>query len=344
MSDNLAIIAAAGARKTQHLVDTSLSASEASRVLLSAYTTENQQEITNRVSLGVGVVPSNITVTGWMGFLINECAKPYQRAITGKPFAISGFNFDGEPGRFIRKDNSRYFLDSDGRLYRRNLSDFVFQLNQLTEGAVISRIEKLFSHILIDEAQDLVGWDLEVLELLMQADVDLTLVADPRQHTYATNNNPKNKGKGGANLMDWVQDRSSMCTIEERTDNYRCNQDICDLANTIYPEMAAATSAAEEYGGHSGIHFLKRSEVEAYCEEVKPQVLQHSKNSNTLDLPAVNFGNSKGREYDHVLVFPTGPVRQFLKENDPFKLAATSRAKLYVAVTRARHSVAFVTD
>ena len=53
----------------------------------------------------------------------------------------------------------------------------------------------------------------------------------------------------------------------------------------------------------------------------------------------MNIGVAKGSTFDRVLIFPTNPMRQFLDE-DPSKLKAPER--LYVAVTRARHSVAFV--
>jgi DNA helicase II / ATP-dependent DNA helicase PcrA len=57
----------------------------------------------------------------------------------------------------------------------------------------------------------------------------------------------------------------------------------------------------------------------------------------------MNFGMSKGLSFDRVLIYPTVPIIKWLK-NCSSDLAATSRSKLYVAITRARHSVAFVYD
>jgi hypothetical protein len=42
------------------------------------------------------------------------------------------------------------------------------------------------------------------------------------------------------------------------------------------------------------------------------------------------------------VIFQTAPIRAYLRSRDPSGLAAEARSKLYVAVTRARHSVAFV--
>ena len=52
----------------------------------------------------------------------------------------------------------------------------------------------------------------------------------------------------------------------------------------------------------------------------------------------MNFGESKGRGFDQVVILPTGPQKWLADRQTT--LAAQSRARLYVATTRARHSVA----
>jgi hypothetical protein len=59
-----------------------------------------------------------------------------------------------------------------------------------------------------------------------------------------------------------------------------------------------------------------------------------------LGLPAMNIGVAKGSTFDRVLIFPTKPMKQYLADGEPTKLRAPER--LYVAVTRARHSAAFM--
>jgi hypothetical protein len=61
-----------------------------------------------------------------------------------------------------------------------------------------------------------------------------------------------------------------------------------------------------------------------------------------MGLPALNIGLSKGSTYDRALSFPTKPMLAYLRTAEPDPLKAPDR--LYVAVTRARHSVAFVVD
>ena len=57
----------------------------------------------------------------------------------------------------------------------------------------------------------------------------------------------------------------------------------------------------------------------------------------------MNFGAVKGLEYDRVMIFTTKEIINFLKKEKLNKYSEY-KAKLYVAITRARYSVVFVTD
>ena len=340
MNNNIAILAAAGSRKTEHIVDSALAVTDG-RVLITTYTSENQRQIISRIEKKVGVVPSHITVMGWFSFLIAECAKPYQRALTSEPLLINGLNFIGRRHRFTKKSNLSYYLDSNNDLYRDGVSDFVVNLDKVTQGAVVGRLERIFSHIFVDEVQDLVGYDLDVLDFLFTSRIKLMVVGDFRQQTLATNIGQKNKTFQGVGLLDWFNERSHLCTIETRDYNYRCNQAICDFADSIFPNMPATKSIDVEVTGHDGIFQINSNEVFSYVEEHAPvTVLRHDKNVNTEGLRAMNIGVAKGCTFDRVVIFPTQPMLRYLKDRNETKLKAPER--LYVAVTRARYSVAFV--
>lgn len=335
---NRGILAAAGSRKTQEIVDSALGAGGS--VLIITYTNENQRIIRDRIARMVGAVPSNITIMGWFSFLISQCAKPYQRAKTGEPFAIQGLNFKGERPRNTRKSDLGYFLDKSNALYRNAVSDFVCELNECTDGAVVARLEKVYRHIFVDEVQDLVGYDLDVLDLLLASTACLTLVGDPRQHTYSTNRLMRNHKYQGQGLMNWFSERGHVCTLETRNCNYRCNQFICDFADSIYPDLPATNSFNNQMTGHDGIFEVPASEVRDYWLRYRPVVLRHNKTVNTAGLTAMNIGKAKGSTFDRVLIFPTQPMLRFLRTRDASGLRAPE--SLYVAVTRARFSVAFV--
>jgi hypothetical protein len=60
---NSAILAAAGSRKTEYVVDSALTVN-GGRVLITTYTNENQRQIIQRIEQKVGFMPSNISVVG----------------------------------------------------------------------------------------------------------------------------------------------------------------------------------------------------------------------------------------------------------------------------------------
>lgn len=338
--ENRVVISAAGSRKTECIVEEALAVQDG-RVLITTYTTENQRHILSRIEQKAGTIPSHVSVSGWFAFLLSQCARPYQRALIGEPFTIRSLNFKGRRNRFARKSEPEYFRDSNDDLYRDGVADFVAELNRASKGAVISRLERVFTHVFVDEVQDLVGYDLDVLDLLMASRIKLLLVGDPRQHTFSTNYGPRNAKFRGAGFLRWVEMRSSTCTLEERSGCYRCNQAICDFADEIFPGLPRTTSVDVALTGHDGVFRIPPSEVQAYVAQYNPvTVLRYDKNADTKGLSAMNIGVAKGRTFDRVLVFPTRPMLQYLRDRDSTKLKAPE--KLYVAVTRARFSVAFV--
>jgi len=338
-SKNTAIIAAAGSGKTECLVEKAL-AVEDGNVLITTYTDENQRHIINRIEQKVGFVPKHITVMGWFTFLITQCIKPYQQALTNTPFLIRGLNFRGEGNRFTKKVKLEYFIDSNGDLYRDRVSDLAFQVDLKTNGVVIKRLEAIYTHLLIDEVQDMVGYDLDVLDLLLDSRINIIAVGDPRQHTYETNRGPKGKKYHGSGLTRWFSERKSKCSIVTLDVSYRCNQVICDFADAIFPELPKTKSREVRCTGHDGIFIVCESQLQNYLCEHSPVALRYDKRTDTFGFQAFNIGVLKGSEFDRVVVFPTKKWLTYLKDKDVSKL--TSKEKLYVAVTRARFSVAFV--
>ena len=340
--DSRAIIAAAGSGKTQTIIDEALEASPG-RVLITTFTNENREQITARIQQQLGAMPSHIRVAGWFSILLSEGARPYQRALTNVPGRIRSLNFVGRRNRFAPRDNiGAYYLDKSGDMYRDGISDFVCRVDEETSGQVIARLEAIFTHIFIDEVQDLVGYDLDFLELLFRSEITVTLVGDPRQHTYATNLSPRNKKYRGEGFVTWLDERRAICPIEFRATSVRCCQEICDFADALFPGMPVTTSLNDDEVEHRGVFTIRRSDVADYVARWSPIVLREKKTYNTCDLPAMNIGVSKGRTFDRVLIFSTKPMLNYVATRDLSKLKTNDR--LYVAVTRAKYSATFVTD
>ena len=341
-SNNRAVIAAAGSLKTQMIIDEAL-ADPSRRVLITTYTNENLRQISARLAeQNAGVTPPNITIMSWLAFVMNQCARPYQESVLRDLHYMGTLNFDGKPHRGTPVANPhRYFFDAAHNLYREHASQFAFLANQYSDGLVIDRLGDMFDHIYIDEIQDMAGYDLDLLDALFDSMIDVTVVGDPRQSTYFTTNESRNKKYRGAGILQWFNERQNtgVCEIENRAFSVRCNQEICDFADDLFPKLPRTTSRNTEQTGHDGIFSIPRSEALDYFDQHKPMVLRYAISSDTIGLPAINFGMSKGNTYDRVLIFPTQPMVAYLKSKNLAR--AGSLEKFYVAVTRAKYSVAF---
>lgn len=338
-SENRAIIAAAGSGKTQTIIDLVL-ARPRERSLIVTYTSQNQLHIEHRLHRAAGGVPCNTRVSGWMSFLLSEGVRPYQHAILNQIDRVRGMNFDGMPHDYTGRANPAYYVDRGGDAYGRNLADFAWSANEKSGGEVIRRLEAIYDHIYVDEVQDLAGWDLNFLDLLFASDIAITLVGDPRQALLATARVTKNKKYRGEGLVAWLDERSTVCAREDRPQSWRCHQDICDFASELFPSYPPMVSENDEAAEHQGVFEIRPADVPEYIARYRPRVLRQRRTTNTLGHPAINIGEAKGSTFERVLIFTTGTMRTYLRKRD---LAAfKSREHLYVAVTRARHSVAFV--
>jgi len=335
------IVACAGSRKTSHIVAEALKIAD-ERVLITTYTNENVDQIRSYIIKAKGCIPPNITVMSWYSFLLQDGVRPYQNHVTTAG-RVSTINFIAKPNRYTPKANVQaYYLTGSKDIYRDRVAEFVLMCDKSSGGRVVQRLTKVYQHIFIDEIQDLAGYDLELLKALFASKISVIAVGDPRQGTFTTNNAAKNKQFKKGQILKWinVQVAAGVFKKEEWTDCYRSNQAICDFADALFPKLPKSVSKFTTVTAHDGIFLLKVDEVLAYVAQHNPVVLRYSKKTKTMDLAAFNMGAVKGRTYPRVLIFPTKPMKTYLKDKDPSK--EMDLGKFYVAVTRAQHSVAFV--
>ena len=357
MKTNKLIIAAAGAGKTTFLVNEALKQKDGN-VLITTYTQANEEEIRKKIIEINKCIPENITVQTWFSFLLQHGVRPYQGCLFEKK--VKGMILVNEQSAFrykhingfsvyYKEENiqKHYFTDTF-KIYSDKLSKFVFKCNQKSGGAVIDRLSRIYSHILVDEVQDLAGYDLELLKLLFGSDSNILMVGDPRQVTYLTHNESKFKKYRNGRIKDFIQNecKKSNCEIDEETLNisHRNNELICSFSSKLYPNFTPCTSNQKHITKHDGIFLVKRQDIEKYLEAYNPAQLRHSiKVEVTKSYKTLNFGDSKGLAFDRVLIYPTEPFVNWLINNN-FDLKPTSCSKFYVAITRARYSVGIVYD
>jgi superfamily I DNA/RNA helicase len=359
MRNNRLIIAAAGSGKTTRLVKEALNEKN-EKVLITTYTQANETEIIKKIIELNKCIPENITVQTWFSFLLKHGVRPFQGVLFEKK--IKGMILEnGQSGiKYKYKKNGKeisvpfdektefeqHYFSKQLKIYSDKLSKFVFRCNEKTKGNVIDRISRIYQHIFIDEVQDLAGYDLELLKLLFNCNSNVLLVGDPRQGTYSTNSASKNKKFKKAKIINFFTDKINNLTKDDTslTINHRCIKSICELSNKLFPSTQQTTSGNSNTTNHDGIFFVKNGDVADYLQQYQPMQLRDSKRTIVNENYSVmNFGESKGLSFDRVLIYPTAPILNWLKNNNS-DLADISRSKLYVAITRARYSVAFVVN
>lgn len=335
-------LAAAGSGKTTFLLQTASNRNK--RYLYTTFTDENAEVAKGMLIEKHGCVPSNVTILPWFSFLLEHGVRPFQGVGGFGGVQFNGVDLSREGIRYNKRPALGYFCNSSNLIYASKLPELALHCNKCSGNAVFNRLQRLFDVVLIDEAQDMAGYDFEFRACLMDSGIDVIICGDERQSTYRTNSSNKYKGKS---LEQFLCERrlTGKCPIDRNTLNgsHRCEESIIQFANRLYPGFPQTRSLSEICANrHSGIWLVPNSRAEAYVNEYHPVVLRDKSNVKTVSSPVVlNFGKSKGRTYGDVLIYPVKDVRGWLADSKK-TLKDQTRSKFYVAITRARHSVGIV--
>lgn len=346
-STNHLVLAVAGGRKTQSIVQACVDSPSERKILVLGYTRASQDELVTRINVAAPF-KRNVEVMGWYALLLRHLIRPYL-PLKYPGHRLTGLNFDGEPAAGRYAAGAARYLDAQDRAYQLHLSKLALDVMEVSRGAVIDRLQHIYDEIYIDEAQDLGGCDLDILESLFKSTIDVRLVGDMRQALLSTNvRDPRHRKYRFANLIDWfrLHEAGGLLSIEEQPESYRSNQVIADFSDSVFAnrgQYSPTVSRSIVSHCHSGLFAVSPIDVPAYRQFFDPLCLRHGANSGGgLDLPYVSFGNAKGRTVPHVLIYPTAGIRSFL--NKGTELEGRTACALYIAATRAQHSVAFILD
>lgn len=344
---NRFILAAAGAGKTTRLVEEALAVREG-RVLITTFTEANEAEIASRLSARRGAIPSNIALHTWFSFLLRHGVAPYQgRILDGDVRGMLLVNARSDPFA-PESEPQRHYLTRDRRMYSDKIAKFVVRCNEAAGGRVIDRLARIYTHIFIDEAQDLAGYDLDILRFLLTSPMKVLAVGDPRQTVYQTHHEPRLARYAWGGVLSYVRDHCAGlgCEVDSvsLSCSFRCHPDICSLSNELYPALPSTSSSQCENTGHDGVFVVRAPDVDRYLKRFTAvQLRRDARVVVSKAAPTLNFGQSKGLGFDRVLIYPTEKMRSWLQDRTT-SLPPKTRAHLYVALTRARHSAGIVWD
>ena len=244
---NQLIIASAGAGKSRHIVKQALKMAEIGQnILILTYTQNNQKELEKKICQINGHKPSNIIIKGWFAFLLEDMIRPYQRCIfqnripgiyfnSSDPHIKNGRTIKGRSEKKNGKYNPIYFLTkTEQRAHTTYLSKLAVRVYNEAKGKTTQRIAEIYDTIFIDEAQDLVGWDFELIKALAKIkNLSFVCVGDFRQTIYTTSvarKLPK------TNIEKFNAFKEIGFKPEHMNISWRCIQSICDFADLVHAD------------------------------------------------------------------------------------------------------------
>lgn len=351
------VIAAAGAGKTTYLIEEALKRNN--KVLITTYTRSNENEILNKIYSKLGCIPSNIEIQTWFEFLLRQGVRPFQGTMDNSLFEKNiGFFLSSNKSALYTKESDilKHYFNKKLQIFSDKITKFILKCNEKLNGLIISRISNIYSNIFIDEIQDMVGYDLDLLQLLIYSNSEILMVGDPRQTTYTTHPTDKNQKYQNGKIEEYINDiinkKQEICKIDKESLklSHRNNEIICNFSSKLFPSFPKPSECkcnmCRNYGNdnHIGLFLLYQKDIPNYLEKYKPiQLRWNKKTKGYSNYEIYNFGEAKGLSFERVIIYPTNDMLNWIQNNN-YNLADQTRAKFYVAITRARKSSTIVID
>lgn len=335
--DKRVVFAVAGSGKTSSIID-SLNAD--SRCLIVTYTENNTRHLKNRVIDKFGSIPVGIRIYSYFTFLYSFCFRP----ICGYELKTKGINFNFPLPQYAqrsKKDTIEHYIDKSGRLYANRIAKLLIEFDVIPD--LIKRIEKFYDSMFIDEVQDFAANDFNLICALAKANVEMRLVGDFYQHTFDTSrdgNTQKSLHECFDKYCDKLEKSGFEIDLTSLSNSYRCSPSVCAFVSE-----------------NIGINILSHREDEVvvgYIDNVgeidlifnnDAVVKLFYKKSDSYAGNTANWGNTKGLDHfqDVCVVLNSTTLKSFDNANLD-QLNPTTKNKLYVACTRAKGNLYFVSE
>ena len=329
--DKRIIFAVAGSGKTTYIIK-KLTIDK--RYLIITYTNNNVENIRKAIIRKFGYFPNNIKLLSYFVFLYSFCYKP----ILSKKCNTRGINFN-RPPRFLKSNSRSYYIDYKNRLYHNRIA----LLCKFISKDIISRIEKYYDCVCIDEVQDFAGHDFNLLKIIIPDNCETILVGDFHQHTFDTSNdgninsslyNDYNKYKKHYEDIGITIDTETLISC------HRCSSSVCDF---IAQKLGISIFSSQEKT--SVVKFIE-DEIELNRIIRDNNIIKlFYQNSHKYNCFSMNWGGSKGiNDYIDVCVVLNKTTLAAFKADTLNELTSQTKNKLYVACSRANQNLYFIPE
>lgn len=324
------ILAVAGSGKTSYIIN-SLNLEE--RTAIITYTVANQAHLKSEIVKKFGYIPDNIHLFGFWQFTYNFCLVPFYSV---KP---KGIIFDNQ----IQKENNPY-----NRKQKYGIKGFVFS-NMLCKLLLdyslpyITRINKFFDTIYVDEVQDFDSYDLDWLFSLSKTSINICLVGDYFQKTFSTSHSG-NKGKAYtkdySSYINGFEKNNYVSDTKMLSQSFRCSPEICEFIST---NVGIEIQSARDIGNNTIELVEDINEIEAVMKNDGIKKLFYQKHTKYA-CSSGNWGDSKGLSFLNVCVVLNKSTMQKYKKKQLELLAEKTKSKFYVACTRSLGNLYFIDE
>lgn len=326
--DKRVIFAVAGSGKTTYIVE---SLSHDKRSLIVTYTINNYTNLSKKIIEKFdGTWPCNISLMTYFQFLYRFCYKPF---LSDKVKA-KGVLYESNPNRYANQNQCSYYLTAGRYFYSNRLALFLGKANVISD--IKDRIETYFDEFIIDEVQDIAGRDFDFLELLMGTNVNMLFVGDFYQHTFDTSRDGNVNIRLHKDRLAYEArfiNRGFRCDSETLQNSWRCSISVCEFIST---ELGINICSNRKQDDNTIICFVSdKNEIEQILGDSNVVKL-HYQNSVQYGVGHKNWGDTKGEDcYSDVCVMLNKTTMSKYSSGKMMELPASTRNKLYVAITRA---------
>ena len=335
--DKRLIMAVAGSGKTTYIVN---SLSEDKRTLIVTYTNANYRNLRRKISVRFhDEWPKNTVLMTYFHFLYSFCFKPFLSDIVN----AKGIVFDRDPNHYHNYRVPEFYMNHERFLYSNRLA-YLIEVQQKTED-VKNRLKKYFDYFIIDEVQDISGRDFNFLKLLMPTAMDMLFVGDFFQHTFDTSRDGsvnRNLFQDKTRYESYFAGNGFIIDETRLSDSWRCSKSICEYVSS---NLGIRISSNRSPDDNTQIYFIEDVEEIKRILYDSSIIKLHYKNGAKFGLSHKNWGETKGEDnYSDICVLLNPTTMQNYRFGRLNELSASTKNKLYVALTRAHGNVFLIEE